>query len=136
MNKKQNKISQREKFDKPVSPCEEIDLTTQLAYERTFLANERTLIAWLRTAVALVSAGLGVVKFLDDEGPRFLMKTLGILLVLTGEMSYIIAYRKHNRVSDRLCRLQNVSTTKWLLFPLNITIFLMSIISLIIIFDN
>ncbi len=117
------------------SPCKEIDLTTQLAYERTFLANERTLIAWLRTAVALMSAGLGVVKFLENEGPRFLMKTLGILLVLTGEMSYIIAYKNHNKINNRLCRLHNTTTSRWLLFPLNITIFLMSIVSLIIIFN-
>ena len=72
--------------------CDVIDITTQLAYERTFLANERTLIAWLRTSVALVGAGLGVVKFLDDEGPYFFMKILGILLVLMGELAYVGAY--------------------------------------------
>lgn len=116
--------------------CKTLDTTTQLAYERTFLANERTLIAWLRTAVALVGAGLGVVKFLDMDGPHFLMKTLGILLVLAGELGYIGAYIKYQRLSKSLCHSQNTSPPKWILLPLNFTIFLMSIISLLVIFNN
>ena len=114
----------------------ELDTSTQLACERTFLANERTLIAWLRTAIALVSAGLGVVKFLDAEGPYHLMKVLGILLVITGELSYIFAYRKHKELNRRICNIQNSVSPAWIMFPLNMTVLLMSIISLLVIFDN
>ena len=116
--------------------CDVLDTTTQLAYERTFLANERTLIAWLRTSVALVGAGLGVVKFLDDEGPYFLMKVLGILLVLMGELAYVGAYWKYKTLSNSLCHLKKTSPPRWILLPLNITVFLMSIISLLVIFNN
>lgn len=116
--------------------CKTLDTKTQLAYERTFLANERTLIAWLRTAVALVGAGLGVVKFLDMDGPYYLMKTLGILLVVAGELGYIGAYIKYQKLSKNLCYLQQTSPTKWILLPLNITVLLMSVISLLVIFNN
>lgn len=114
----------------------ELDTTTQLACERTFLANERTLIAWLRTAIALVSAGLGVVKFLDAAGPYYLMKVLGILLVITGELSYIFAYKKYKSVNSRICQVQGNTSPSWIMFPLNMTVLLMSIISLLVIFDN
>lgn len=116
--------------------CKVLDTKTQLAYERTFLANERTLIAWLRTAVALVGAGLGVVKFLDMDGPYYLMKTLGILLVVAGELGYIGAYIKYRKLSLSLCHLQQTSPPKWILLPLNVTVLLMSIISLLVIFNN
>lgn len=122
-----------QKTDKPKL---ELDVSTQLACERTFLANERTLIAWLRTAIALVSAGLGVVKFLDAKGPYYLMKILGILLVITGELSYIFAYKKYKALNDSVCNIQGSSSPAWIMFPLNITVLLMSIISLLVIFDN
>lgn len=127
-NKKDN-----QKLEKPQM---ELDTSTQLACERTFLANERTLIAWLRTAIALVSAGLGVVKFLDAAGPYYLMKVLGILLVITGELSYIFAYKKYKSVNSRICHVQGSTSPSWIMFPLNITVLLMSIISLLVIFDN
>lgn len=113
-----------------------LDTSTKLACERTFLANERTLIAWLRTAIALVSAGLGVVKFLDTEGPYYMMKVLGILLVITGELSYIFAYKKYKSLNERVCDMQDSVSPAWIMFPLNVTILLMSIISLLVIFDN
>ena len=113
-----------------------LDIATKLACERTYLANERTLIAWLRTAIALVSAGLGVVKFLDTEGPYYMMKILGIMLVITGELSYIFAYRKYKSLNERICDMQDSVSPAWIMFPLNITILLMSIISLLVIFDN
>lgn len=114
----------------------ELDMATKLACERTFLANERTLIAWLRTAIALVSAGLGVVKFLDAAGPYYLMKVLGILLVITGELSYIFAYKKYKSLNDSICKVQGTTSPAWIMYPLNITVLLMSIISLLVIFDN
>ncbi len=116
--------------------CKELDTTTQLAYERTFLANERTLIAWLRTAVALMGAGLGVVKFLDMDGPYYLMQILGTLLIAAGVLGYVGAYIKYKKLSKNLCHLQNTSPPKWILLPLNITVLLMSIISLLVIFNN
>ena len=116
--------------------CEELDTTTQLAYERTFLANERTLIAWLRTAVALMGAGLGVVKFLDMDGPYYLMKILGALLTAAGVLGYIGAYIKYQKLSKSLCHMQKTSPPRWILLPLNATVLLMSIISLLVIFNN
>src|SRR5579863_977502 len=41
----------------------DLDRSTQLAYERTWLAEERTMQAWVRTATSLISFGFGIYSF-------------------------------------------------------------------------
>ena len=40
-----------------------VDVSTRLAYERTFLAHERTLMAWVGAASSLITFGFSIYKF-------------------------------------------------------------------------
>jgi putative membrane protein len=46
----------------------ELDRSTQLAYERTWLAEERTMQAWVRTATSLISFGFAIYSFFALQG--------------------------------------------------------------------
>ncbi|WP_422486560.1 YidH family protein [Gudongella sp. DL1XJH-153] len=109
------------------------DSKTNLANERTLLANERTFIAWIRTGLALVSAGLGVIAFLGEFGPTILIRGMGILLVITGEASYVFAYWRYRKILNRLKDVGIDVTPFWLLLVLTIVIFALTIVSLIVI---
>ncbi|WP_425448872.1 YidH family protein [Dethiothermospora halolimnae] len=108
---------------------------TDLAHERTFLANERTFIAWLRTGLALVGAGLGIVKFLESEGPDWVMRIMGLLLVITGEASYIFAYWRYNRIRKKLDYEALDTVPIWLLIFITISVLVMSVVSGLVIFN-
>ncbi len=109
------------------------DSRTELATERTLLANERTFISWIRIGLALVSAGLGILAFLRESDPRILIRTMGILLVITGEVSYIFAYWRFKKVLHRLKDAGMDVTPFWLLFVLTTLIFSLTIVGLIVI---
>ena len=42
-----------------------LDLSTKLAFERTWAAYERTMLAWIRTAASLITFGFSVYKFFE-----------------------------------------------------------------------
>ncbi len=109
------------------------DSKTDLANERTLLANERTFIAWIRIGLALVSAGLGILAFLRESDPRALIRIMGILLVITGQVSYIFAYWRFKKVLNRLKDAGMDVKPFWLLFALTIMIFSITIVGLIVI---
>lgn len=69
----------------------ELDRSTELAYERTWLAEERTMQAWVRTATSLISFGFGIYSFfaLQSGGGHHLATHWGppvfsILLIAMG----------------------------------------------------
>jgi putative membrane protein len=50
-----------------------LDLSTKLAFDRTWVAYERTMLAWVRTATSLTTFGFSVYKFFEivrAEGRR------------------------------------------------------------------
>lgn len=49
---------------------------------RYSLANERTFLSWIRTSLALVAAGVALVQFANDLGPRVVRVAAGVVLVL------------------------------------------------------
>lgn len=48
---------------KEIGDTEELDHSTKLAFERTWLAEERTIQAWVRTAASLISFGFAIYSF-------------------------------------------------------------------------
>jgi putative membrane protein len=79
-----------------------LDLSTQMAAERTFLAAERTLMAWIRTATSLISFGFTIYKFFQLEakghvaasqviGPR----SFASIMILMGLFALVIATIQH-----------------------------------------
>jgi len=48
----------------------QLDRSTQLAFQRTWLAEERTLLAWTRTATSLITFGFAIFSFFGmSSGP-------------------------------------------------------------------
>ena len=83
-----------------------MDVSTRLAYARTFLAHERTLMAWVRTASSLITFGFSIYKFFQLErgmgkefasaqvvGPR----QFSMILIIIGVVSLVLATVQHRR---------------------------------------
>lgn len=85
-----------------------LDLSTRLAFERTWVAYERTMLAWVRTATSLITFGFSVYKFFQifrEESGRTShllgSRQFGLLLVSIGLASLALAtleYRQNIRM--------------------------------------
>jgi len=84
----------------------EQDISTKLAFDRTWVAYERTMLAWVRTATSLITFGFSVYKFFQivragDESTHLIgARQFGILLVSIGLASLALAtveYRQNIR---------------------------------------
>jgi putative membrane protein len=84
-----------------------LDLSTKLAFERTWVAYERTMLAWVRTATSLITFGFSVYKFFEilreAGGAKSRLigaREFGLLLVGMGLASLALAtieYRQNIR---------------------------------------
>ena len=83
-----------------------LDLSTKLAFDRTWVAYERTMLAWVRTATSLITFGFSVYKFFEivrqgSEGNHLIgSRQFGLLLVSIGLASLVLAtveYRQNIR---------------------------------------
>ena len=87
-----------------------LDLSTKLAFDRTWVAYERTMLAWVRTATSLITFGFSVYKFFEivrEEDPHrshlIGARQFGLLLVCIGLASLALAtveYRQNIRMLD------------------------------------
>jgi putative membrane protein len=85
-----------------------LDLSTKLAFDRTWVAYERTMLAWVRTATSLITFGFSVFKFFQivregSEQRNYLIgpREFGLLLVSIGLISLVLAtlqYRQNIRM--------------------------------------
>ncbi len=85
-----------------------LDLSTKLAFDRTWVAYERTMLAWVRTATSLITFGFSVYKFFEivrqESGRRSHLigaRQFGMLLVSIGLASLVLAtleYRQNIRM--------------------------------------
>ena len=82
----------------------ELDTSTKLAYQRTFLAHERTLMAWVRTSSSLITFGFSIYKFFQlerDVGRDFLRslvvgpRQFSMILIIIGVVSLVLATIQH-----------------------------------------
>jgi putative membrane protein len=79
-------------------------LRDYLALDRTVLANERTFLAYLRTFIGVLSAGIALLKLLDNT-PLILMTGYGFIIVsplflLFGVMRYVQTNEKLRTLSQ------------------------------------
>ena len=86
-----------------------LDLSTKLAFDRTWVAYERTMLAWVRTATSLITFGFSVYKFFQivrEEGERnnYLIgaRQFGLLLVSIGLASLALATLEYRQNIRRL----------------------------------
>ena|SRR5579863_3348168 len=85
-----------------------IDISTQLAYERTRNSYETTMMSWIRTATSLITFGFSFYKFFQIETPaqsqqNYLIgpREFSLILVSIGLVSLVLAtleYRGNIRV--------------------------------------
>ena len=82
-----------------------LDVSTKLAYERTYLAHEGTQMGWVRTALALISFGFTIAKFFEflhekrgeARAPLMAPPTVGILMIAIGLIALLLASLQHRR---------------------------------------
>lgn len=85
-----------------------LDLSTKLAFDRTWAAYERTMLAWVRTGTSLITFGFSVYKFFDivrSDYPHrqhlITARQFGMILVSIGLASLLLAtieYRQSIRM--------------------------------------
>jgi putative membrane protein len=129
-NPKQEQQAKTEKSDKGQSAQKRVELAqertqqaeertewaeerTEWAQHRTLLANERNFSAWLRTGMSAMGGGIAIARFLDGEESGFLVRIMGIILVILGAGTCAIAYWRFNRISEVLEREGLPITPKW-----------------------
>jgi len=91
----------------------ELDNSTKLAFDRTWLAEERTMLAWVRTATSLISFGFAIYSFFvipTGAGHKFTAQRFGphvfaITLIVMGLVTLLGAVVQR-RQALKVMRLQ------------------------------
>jgi putative membrane protein len=86
---------------------------TDWAQHRTLLANERNFSAWLRTGMSAMGGGIAIAEVLGGDDSSIFVRIMGIILVILGAGTCMVAYWRFNRISDVLQREGLPVTPKW-----------------------
>ena len=81
-----------------------LDISTQLAFERTRNSYETTMMSWIRTATSLITFGFSIYKFFQIEAPsrpqqnRLIgPREFALMLVSIGIFSLVLATLEHRQ---------------------------------------
>jgi putative membrane protein len=90
---------------------QEMNVSNELAKERTREAADRTLMAWIRTCLSLIGFGFGIAKFRDilveagmRQGPEHFQSTLifGLSFIALGIFGLLAAVIQHWRILQHI----------------------------------
>lgn len=82
-----------------------VNLSTELAKERTHAAYENNLLAWIRTSLSLIGFGIGIFEVAQKTNGETIFrssKLIGLLLVLLGMGATLMAMRENKKNHERL----------------------------------
>jgi len=68
---------------------------------RDHLANERTFLAWLRTSAGVMALGVGIARFVTDDGSRYPVAA-GLVLVVVGVVGLAYGTARYYRVATQI----------------------------------
>jgi putative membrane protein len=107
------------------------DDRTHLAAERTKLAKERTFAAWIRTGLSSAGIGVALVKLLPTVENRVLVQALGVLFVVAGMGTLVLAIRSYRDVVKRLEAHVEPAVPVWTAYTLTVVFLAASAIGLL-----
>ncbi|VAX14948.1 hypothetical protein MNBD_NITROSPINAE04-1980 [hydrothermal vent metagenome] len=102
-----------------------------LALDRTVLANERTYQAWIRTGLALFIAGLGVLKFLREEMPFWILLVIATLFILFSAIAFLLAAWRYRHFHLRIKRLDIDVVPSWVVITASVLLAATALLALI-----
>ena len=105
-------------------------MSSDMALERTRLAKERTFAAVIRTALSFVGFGIGVAKLLPDLHPTWLVRTLGVLLIVGGGYLSVFGFRTVHDVVTKL-RENGVKEPRWIINMTSLLLLVTAILALL-----
>ena len=107
---------------------------TEWADERTWMAAERTFAAWLRTGLALVAGGLGMARLLTSIEPGWIVRAMGVILIVLGGTIFAVGFRTYQEMSKELKEEEIESTAAWILGLMTLMLLLAAAFALILVF--
>lgn len=106
---------------------------TDLAMERTLFAKQRTFAAWVRTGLSSMSVGFGIIKLLPDVEPRWLVVTMGCVMIVVGGFMEVFGFAGYYRAYLRLRPTESTRAPLWMLAVIAGGLLLCAIIMLVLV---
>lgn len=109
---------------------------TDLARQRNVLAMERTLSAWIRTGMALTAVALAMPKLIDLGRWMWVIRIVGIVLLLTAIAMYYTAYRRYVLASKKLSGQGIDMTSTWVIVAMIAALIFCTLLSMLLLFEE
>jgi putative membrane protein len=106
---------------------------TDLALARTLFAKQRTFAAWVRTGLSSMSVGFGIVKLLPDVEPRWLVVTMGCVMIVVGGFMQVVGFGGYYRALKGLEGAGIKGSPPWMLAVIAGGLLLCAIIMLVLV---
>lgn len=71
---------------------------TEWADQRTYLAQERTFAGWVRTGLTAIAVGLGIIEFMREVEPTWLISAIGLIFIAVGGLIQVLAFFSYRNV--------------------------------------
>jgi putative membrane protein len=107
---------------------------TDWALQRNVYAKERTFSAWMRTGLSSVAVGLGIARLLSAVGQEWVARTIGVLLILTGGVTYALSFWRYLQDYHELQEEGLQLTSVWLIGGLTLALILSAVLSMVLLF--
>ena len=75
---------------------------TEWADQRTYLAQQRTFAGWVRTGLTSMAVGFGVIEFMGDVEPAWLISAIGAVLIIIGAVVEAVAFVSFRSVTHEM----------------------------------